>query len=55
MTRKRKAGYRLQRKIFWDFFIRRLSVVGMARKYGIKTSGIEGIVRQVEKRKWKVQ
>lgn len=52
MTRKREPGYRLRRKIVWDFIIRRLSIVGLARKYGIKTAGIESILRQAEKNDW---
>lgn len=49
MARKHEPGFRLRRKIIWDFMIRRLSIIGLARKYGIKAVGIENIIRQAEK------
>ncbi len=56
MKSKREPGCKLRRKIIWDFLIRRLSIIGLARKYGIKIAGIESVIRQhAERSDWVIR
>lgn len=42
----RLKGKLFRRGLVWEFFAQRLSVVGLARKYGLTVKEVEGRIRK---------